>query len=113
MPRQAAAPPASFYDRVYAVVSQVPFAHVVTFGQVAALAGSPRAARATGYALHALPWESPVPWWRVVNVTGAISLRAGPGPALQRQLLVEEGVIFGLAGCIDLERFGWLPARGP
>jgi methylated-DNA-protein-cysteine methyltransferase-like protein len=101
--------PRSFYDDIYALVSQVPVGRVVTFGQIARMAGEPRAARAVGYAMNNLVWESEVPWWRVLNASGAISFREGPGPELQRAMLEEEGVAFDLFGHTDLERFGWRP----
>jgi methylated-DNA-protein-cysteine methyltransferase-like protein len=76
---------------------------------VAALAGMPRHARLVGHALHALPDTTRVPWHRVVNVAGRISLRRGAGPAVQRALLEREGVTFGPAGAIRLDRFAWRP----
>ncbi|MGD8278309.1 MAG: MGMT family protein, partial [Gemmatimonadota bacterium] len=63
--------------------------------------------RGVGHALAALGEETDVPWWRVINRNGEISIR-GPihGPALQRALLEREGVRF-LRGRIDWRRFGW------
>lgn len=101
--------PPTFYDVVYELVSSVPPGRVVTFGQVAEMAGAPRAARAVGYAMAGLTWESPVPWWRVLNVSGAISHRAGPGPEIQRRRLEDEGVYFGFEGRVDLARYRWVP----
>ena len=70
--------------------------------------GSPRAARGVGYALAALPAGTDVPWWRVVNHAGRISIKGAPGlPALQRTLLRSEGVRFDRQGRIDCARFGW------
>ena len=51
--------------------------------------------------------EADVPWQRVVNSQGQISLRAGAGGELQRVLLEDEGVEFGINGRIDLKQFGW------
>jgi methylated-DNA-protein-cysteine methyltransferase-like protein len=82
----------------------------VTYGQVAALAGRPGAARQVGYALAALADGSDVPWHRVVNARGQVSRRSGPpGPweGYQRHLLEEEGVEFDARGSIDLRRFRW------
>src|SRR5689334_10411297 len=103
----AEARPPTFYDDVYALVAQVPSGHVVTFGQIARMAGAPRSARAVGYAMNNLPYQSRVPWWRVLNASGAISFREGPGPQLQRAMLEEEGVSFDLYGRADLGRFRW------
>ena len=68
-----------FYEQVYEWVRQVPPGKVVTYGQVAALLGSPRSARAVGYALRYLPRGTDVPWQRVINHRGEIS------PALPRR----------------------------
>ena len=99
----------SFYDRVYDVVRRIPPGRVTTYGHVAALCGNPRAARTVGWALHALPDETDVPWQRVVNARGGISIgKVGVPPALQRALLEGEGVEFGASGRIDLDAFGWI-----
>ena len=99
------------WDRVYAVVARVPAGRVATYGQVAALAGLPRHARLAGYALHALPDGSRLPWHRVINAQGQVSERSTPGPGagLQRHLLEEEGVVFDARGRVDLKRFRWEP----
>src|SRR6185369_4928209 len=99
---------ASSYPKIYAVVSRIPKGRVATYGQVAALAGQPRQARLVGYALHTLPADSDVPWHRVVNAAGKISLRAdGLGhDELQAHLLRREGVRF-VDGAIPLARYRW------
>jgi methylated-DNA-protein-cysteine methyltransferase-like protein len=97
-----------FFERVYHVVRLIPAGRVATYGQVARLLGAPRAARTVGWALRALPAGSGVPWQRVVNARGTISLGRGAGGAeIQRALLEEEGVLFDEQGRIDLARFGW------
>lgn len=100
------------YRRIYAVVSRIPRGRVATYGQVAILAGLPRQARQVGYALHALPAASRVPWHRVVNAKGQISLRSGGlgHDELQQQMLAREGVKFA-DGTISLARFLWRPRR--
>lgn len=82
---------------------------VATYGQVAALLGRPRAARAVGRALASLtgPLASVVPWQRVVNSAGRVSFRAEGWPALQRELLEREGVRLDRRGKIDLRRHRW------
>jgi len=101
---------AGFTEKVYQLVRQVPRGRVVSYGGIAALLGQPRAARGVGQALHALPDGSDVPWWRVVNHNGEISIKGVlHGAALQRQLLRAEGVRFNRAGRIDWKRFGWVP----
>jgi methylated-DNA-protein-cysteine methyltransferase-like protein len=98
----------SFFEQVYQIVCCIPPGKVATYGQIARLAGIPRAARTVGWALHSLPEDRDVPWQRVVNAQGTISLDArGPGGAIQRVLLEEEGIAFDEHGRIDLKVFGW------
>lgn len=102
---------ASRWQRFWSVVFEVPEGQVATYGQIAALAGFPDHARQVGYALHALPSGTDVPWQRVVNARGEVSRRSEPGrEGLQRAILESEGVIFNAAGRIDLAVFGWHPA---
>ena len=92
------------------VIRRVPLGKVVTYGQVAELAGMPRRARQVGYALAALPAGTTVPWHRVVNASGRISMRRRPGTELtQRMLLQSEGVRFDGGGRISLPRYQWRP----
>jgi methylated-DNA-protein-cysteine methyltransferase-like protein len=105
-------PAATTYARLYSVVSRIPRGRVATYGQVAALAGLPRHARLVGYSLSRLPPDSGVPWHRVVNAKGQVSLRAnGLGhDELQVHLLRREGVRMK-DGAIDLDRHQWRPWR--
>jgi methylated-DNA-protein-cysteine methyltransferase-like protein len=110
-PKRAPAPP-KFARAVYALVRRVPRGRVVTYGQVAAILGHPRAARAVGTALSNLPapLERIVPWQRVINAAGGISARGDVHrPDLQRELLETEGVAMR-GGRIDLGRYRW---KGP
>ncbi len=78
-----------------------------TYGQIARLTGN-CTPRMVGYALHALPGDSDVPWQRVINSRGEISLRSGnDGHSLQRKLLENEGIIFDSNNRIDFRLFGW------
>ena len=97
------------YAAVYNAVRSIPPGRVASYGQVALAAGLPGQARLVGYALHRLPDDTDVPWHRVVNIRGEISLdqRFGPGRT-QRALLEAEGVSFDSRGRIDLTRFGAL-----
>ena len=102
--------PESRWQRYYRVVERIPSGRVATYGQVAALAGFPGNAREVGYALAALPEATALPWQRVINARGEVSLRREPGrDGFQRHLLEEEGVSFGPAGRVDLARFAWEP----
>ena len=90
-----------FYHRIYRIVRHIPRGRVATYGLVARLAGRPGAARTVGWALSALPEDSDVPWWRVINAAGRISLAPNDHSAVfQRALLLREGVRFapGSAG---------------
>jgi methylated-DNA-protein-cysteine methyltransferase-like protein len=98
------------YARIYAVVRRIPAGSVASYGQVATLAGLAGHARQVGYAMHALPEGSTVPWQRVINARGEVSPRSDGGSEhYQRHLLEEEGVVFDLRGRIDLKRFRWEP----
>ncbi len=102
---------AASHERIYSVVARIPRGRVATYGQVARLANLPGHARLVGYALSALDERSRIPWHRVVNAEGRISLRSGDSPAgiLQRLRLELERVVFDARGCIRLERFRWRP----
>jgi methylated-DNA-protein-cysteine methyltransferase-like protein len=101
------------YQRIYAVVRRVPRGRVATYGQVAALAGLRGQARQAGYALYALPPATAVPWHRVINAKGAISLRAPGGDEVRQRLLLEaEGIEFDARGRVNLSRYQWRPRGG-
>ena len=91
--------------RIYAVIGRIPHGRVTTYGAVgrAAKVG----ARQVGYALHRLPEGTPLPWHRVINAGGGISLR-GASAVTQRLRLEREGVRFTARGAVNLSRFGWL-----
>ena len=96
------------HQRIHDVVARIPRGRVATYGQIARIARLPGQARLVGYALHALPASSRLPWQRVVNAHGAISV-GGESGARQRKLLETEGVRFDQRGRIDLEKFQWRP----
>ena len=98
------------YNTIHRVVSQIPRGRVATYGQIAELAGIPGQPRRVGYALSALPDDTAVPWQRVVNAKGEISLRSQSGPdTIQRKLLRSEGIVFDRRGKISMDRFQWRP----
>lgn len=98
------------YARIYAVIARIPRGRVATYGQIAALAGLPGRARQVGYALHALPPGSPIPWQRVINARGEVSL-SGESAARQRALLAAEGVDIDPGGRVSLARYTWRPRQ--
>ena len=97
------------YSRIYAVVRRIPRGKVATYGQVARLAGLRNAARQVGYALHALGGHSALPWHRVINSMGRISLRPGAGGIEQRLLLLREDIGVDQGGRVALRRHQWRP----
>ena len=104
--------PSPAYRKIYAAVRRVPKGRVATYGQIATAAGLPGRARQVGYALHALPHASDVPWQRVINARGEVSDRSEPGAeSLQRALLESEGIVFDARDRVDLTRYRWSPAR--
>ena len=97
------------WQKIYDIVRQIPNGKVATYGQVAVLAGLPGHARQVGYALAASR-DDDLPWQRVINARGEVSLRRDPGPeGLQRAMLEAEGVTFDHRGRVDLGRFRWHP----
>lgn len=94
------------YRRIWAAVAAVPRGRVATYGQIAQRAGLGRLARHVGWALHALPDGSAVPWHRVVNAQGRLSFPPRSAHYReQRRRLEAEGVVF-VRGVIDLQRYG-------
>jgi methylated-DNA-protein-cysteine methyltransferase-like protein len=104
--------PSPLYETIYSVVKQIPPGRVATYGQVARWAGCPGYARQVGYALFRLPPQTrDIPWQRVVNAKGEISmspLRLGSDD-WQRSLLAAEGIQFDAHNRINLKAFGWDP----
>ncbi len=95
---------------IYAVVRQIPEGKVASYGQIARIVGGGIGARQVGYALAGLrSGSNDVPWQRVINSKGMVSL-PGVGGAMQKQLLLEEGIVFNDKDRVDLNRFGW---QGP
>jgi len=98
----------SFFEQIYQVAQRIPRGKVATYGQIARLLGQPRAARTVGWALHSLPEEKDVPWQRVINSRGMVSLGADRhGATVQRVLLESEGVVFDEQGRVELDVYGW------
>lgn len=107
---KTAAESAEAKQRIWQVIAAIPAGTVSSYGQVARLAGLGRGARQVGAALRNLPGGSRIPWHRVINSQGKISLPAGSeGYRLQRQRLEAEGIVFNDRGKVDLRTFGWIP----
>ena len=97
----------SFFQRVYALVAQIPQGRVVSYGQLARLLGEPRAARQVGWAMRHCP--EGLPWQRVVKDDGTIA--GGGWSELRRALLEGEGVPFLPDGRVDMTRCRWWPGE--
>jgi methylated-DNA-protein-cysteine methyltransferase-like protein len=101
----------SFFQRATVIIRKIPRGRVATYGQIAALAGNPRAARQIAWVLHTASEKKRLPWHRVVNRHGGISLPRYGGYEAQRALLAKERVKFDENERIDLQRFLWQPIR--
>ncbi len=100
---------ATFTEKAKALIKRIPRGKVATYGQIAALAGNPLGARQVVWALNSSSRTEKLPWHRVINSQGRISLPRGGGYELQKKLLAKEGVEFPRNGKLDLTRFQWRP----
>jgi len=98
-----------FTERVIEVIRSIPAGKVMTYGQIARLAGSPRAARQVVRILHSMSQNYHLPWHRVINSKGQIGLKDDEGYHEQLFSLEAEGIEVGLNGIIDLEKYQWHP----
>ena len=93
-----------FFEQVYGIVEKIPYGKVVSYGQIAWMLGSPRAARQVGWAMRCCPDE--LPWQRVVKADGEIT--GGEYAELRRARLEAEGIPFLPDGRVDMEKCRWL-----
>jgi methylated-DNA-protein-cysteine methyltransferase-like protein len=98
-------------DAIVDVILRIPRGKVATYGQIARLAGLPGRARLVVWTLNSHRKHSELPWHRIINARGAISLPHGKGYEVQKELLLAEGVLFGVDDHIDLSRFQWVPGE--
>jgi len=98
----------NFYGKVYEIVKKIPCGRVASYGQIARAAGSPRASRAVGYALHVNPEPgAAIPCHRVVNREGRLAPAfAFGGTDAQKRLLESEGVFVDASGYVDIKKYG-------
>ena len=101
-----------FTRKVLDVIRSIPRGKVISYGRIAVLAGNPRGARQVSRFLHSMSEKHDLPWHRVVNASGKISLPRGQGYELQRALLESEGVVFSKNRSIDFSTFLWEPRTG-
>jgi methylated-DNA-protein-cysteine methyltransferase-like protein len=103
--------PQTFSEKVIDLIRSIPRGKVSTYRQIAASAGNLFAARRVAWLLHSSARKHGLPWHRVINSEGRISLKPGHGYETQRRLLRAEGVGFRRDGSIDLERYLWRARR--
>ncbi len=99
-----------FTQRALHIITRIPEGRVLTYGRAAALAGNPGGARQISRILHSMSAKYDLPWHRVVNSKGKISLKPSNGYELQKALLESEGIQFSPARTIDLSVYLW---QGP
>ena len=97
----------TFTEVVIQVIKKIPKGKVATYGQIATLAGSPRAARQVVRILHSSSKKHNLPWHRVINSQGKIALRENEGFEIQKGLLEKEKVKVADSGKIDLDKYLW------
>ena len=97
----------SFYIRAIEIIKKIPEGKVATYGQVAKYAGNPQGTRQIARILHSSSEKHELPWHRVINSKGKISLNPGDGYELQKMLLENEGIQFDENDRVDLSKFGW------
>ncbi|MCK4225040.1 MAG: MGMT family protein [candidate division Zixibacteria bacterium] len=100
----------SFSQSVKNIVKKIPPGRVATYGQIAAYAGNPRAARQVVWILHSSSRKDRLPWHRVINREGRISLEPNHGYEIQKELLRKEGIKFDKNDAIDFDRYLWSPS---
>jgi methylated-DNA-protein-cysteine methyltransferase related protein len=94
-----------FTERVVEIIKNIPEGKIMTYGQIAALAGSPRGARQVVRTLHTLTEKYNLPWHRVINSKGEIGIKDYESHNLQKALLLSEGVKFTKQNTISLNEF--------
>jgi methylated-DNA-protein-cysteine methyltransferase-like protein len=96
-----------FTSQAISLIQRIPRGKVATYGQIADLAGNRRGARMVVRILNSSCEKYDLPWHRIVNRQGQISLPRGNGYELQKELLEKEGVVFGSEDTIDLRKYLW------
>jgi len=97
----------SLSKNIIQVIKHIPKGKVATYGQIAGLAGNPHASRVVVWTLNSSSKTENLPWYRVINSKGTISLKRGAGYEEQRKLLESEGIVFNENDKIDLKEFQW------
>ena len=101
-----------FKDKIVLIVKLIPSGYVVSYGQVALMAGVPRAARQVGWVLHDYSDKYNLPWWRVINNGGRISTNCLDHTALmQKEFLEKENIIVNKDLTLDIEKYRYRPSK--
>lgn len=100
-------PPTELTQKIIEIIRDIPYGTVSTYGTIAAMAGNRKGARQVVRVLHTYSRREKLPWHRVVNREGKISLPDFHGGESQRTLLEAEGIVFSSCDRIDLDRFRW------
>ena len=103
--------PSEFTQEVVRILKRVPRGKIVTYGLLAGYAGNPRGARQVVRILNTHSEREMLPWYRVINREGRISLPRGRGFEEQKARLEAEGVVFDKSDRVDLKRYLWSPRR--
>ncbi len=96
-----------FTVMVLKFIQNIPAGKVSTYGRIALMAGNPQGARQVSRILHSMSRKHDLPWHRVINSKGKISLPFGGGYQEQKELLESEGVSFDAKDSVDFKKFGW------
>jgi methylated-DNA-protein-cysteine methyltransferase-like protein len=94
-----------FTEQAIAIIGSIPIGKVMTYGDIASACGSPGSARQVARLLHSLSRKHKLPWFRVVNARGRISLPRGGGYETQKSLLESEGILFNKDDSIDFNSY--------
>ncbi|MCK5604747.1 MGMT family protein [Candidatus Pacearchaeota archaeon] len=97
----------SFSQKVKSIIKKIPTGKVATYGQIATYAGNPRASRQVAWILHSSSRKDNLPWHRVINSKGRISLPHNGGYETQKELLEKEGIAFNEDDKINFDHYLW------
>jgi len=96
-----------FTQQLVELIKSIPEGKVSTYGTIALMAGHPHGARSVTRIIHSMSRKHNLPWYRIINAKGQISLPRSNGYEEQKALLEAEGIDFGLKDRVDLKRFLW------
>ncbi|MFL2099609.1 MGMT family protein [Desemzia sp. FAM 23991] len=99
----------TFTERVVRIIRSIPTGKVMTYGQIAALAGNPRGARQVVRILHSMSQKHDLPWHRIINAKGEIAIKDEVGSFTQKDRLLSEGIMLTRSGKVDLTRYRHQP----